>query len=79
MSAHYRVYVDVIVNDTEELRKFALSRAMASGVTAESFAEGDHEGNDADLNVRYWLGWAFDAGTPDNCGFQIENSGVEDA
>lgn len=76
MSKHYRVYVDVELVDYKELRSYALSRALAAGMTEAEFSEGEH--GEEDDNASYWLGWAFDAGTPERCGFSITESGCEE-
>lgn len=71
----YRVYVEVRIHDLTLLRAAALARAIAAGMGAEEFANGEHD-EPAD-NASYWLGWFFDSGTPENCGFEIENSGCD--
>lgn len=78
MAKQYKVWVEVDVEDTAELRSYAQARAVKSGMSESEFASGEHEGDDIDLNIEYWLGWSFDAGTPTGCGFSIQASGVED-
>lgn len=78
----YRIEVEVTLIDPRELREYALKRALESGnVTLADFANGEVYASDGAYalqeNIKYWLGWAFDAGTPLRCGFQIEESRVE--
>lgn len=76
MKIHAQVQIDVTIHDLTELKNHALARAMDAGMSAAEFNGGEHD-EPAD-NISYWLGWAFDAGTPDGCGFQIEGSSVEE-
>jgi hypothetical protein len=77
MDKAFRVHIDVTIHDLEQLRDYALQRALIdTQMSAAEFETGESE--DTESNIAYWLGWAFDAGTPEGCGFQIENSGVED-
>lgn len=80
MAKQYRIWVEVDVTDLAALKAFAKNRAVVEcqGMTDEEFESGEHEANDLDMNIPYWLGWSFDAGTPTNCGFEIIDSGVED-
>ena len=72
----FTVKIEVEVNDIAELRTYALQRALAEcNIDEAEFETG--ESDDVGKNVRYYLCWAFDAGTPRNCGFQIDNSSVE--
>lgn len=70
------VFIDVTVHDMAALRAYALQRALGAGMSQSEFEEGfaDHA---ADGDIPYLLGWAFDAGTPPNCGFTIEQSNVQ--
>lgn len=71
-----QVQVDVTIHDLDLLRDYALRRALASGVSRGEFFQGQHE--EKSDNIAYWIGWAFDAGTPENCGFEIQSSRVEE-
>ncbi|WLA80310.1 hypothetical protein [Bradyrhizobium elkanii] len=73
---HAQVQIDVTVYDMAELKAYALKRAIGAGMTEAEFNEGEHD--EATDNLSYWLGWCFDAGTPEHCGFQIESSRVEE-
>lgn len=76
MKIHAQVQIDVTVDDLDLLRAYALKRAIEAGMTEAEFdAEAPDEPRD---NLSFWLGWCFDAGTPEGCGFQIESSRVED-
>jgi hypothetical protein len=68
----YQIQVDVNVTDPNELRDYAMKRAHDAGISKKEFLQG--ECNEAGCNIEYWIGWAFDAGTPEGCGFEIENS-----
>jgi len=70
--AYYQVQIDVRVHDVAELRAFALARAVEAGISKADFI--DQECDDPQDNVEYWLGWVFDAGTPEGCGIEIEDS-----
>lgn len=74
VSQHYCVMVDVEVQDDAALREYALKRASQAGMSFEDF--GQLEGNEEDRRA-FYLGWAFDNGTPDGCGFEIQQSNVE--
>lgn len=71
----YRIWVAVIVHDLTQLREYAAKRAADAGMSENEFVTGEHD--EPEANVRYWLGWAFDSGTPENCGFNIEDSGAD--
>jgi hypothetical protein len=79
----YTVTVEVDINDLPELRAYALHRAITlCDIDEAEFETGEHPTADGDVsehNIRYWLAWAFDAGTPPLCGFQIENSTAQRA
>jgi len=68
----YQIQVDVNVTDPAELRDYALERAHFAGISLKEFRSG--ETTVESENIEYWLGWAFDAGTPEGCGFEIEES-----
>jgi hypothetical protein len=72
--SNYQIRIDVSVYDLAQLRAYALKRALndCNGMTEAEFTNGDHD--DPEDNVSYWLGWCFDAGTPPNCGFEIQES-----
>ncbi|MDE2020562.1 MAG: hypothetical protein KGJ13_09525 [Patescibacteria group bacterium] len=72
MRQAYQVQISVSVNDLAELREYAMERALTSGCTKHEFEYGEAEA--AEDNIEYWLTWAFDAGTPEGCGFEIEDS-----
>lgn len=74
----YQAWIEVEVTNTAELRAYAMQRAIDRGISESEFTTVEHEGDDFDLNISYWLGWCFDAGTPTACGFEIQDSGVED-
>lgn len=76
MTTHAQIQVDVTIQDLPELKAYALKRAIECGMTEAEFNEG--ECDDPSDNISYWLGWCFDAGTPEHCGFQIESSRVEE-
>lgn len=69
----YQIQINVTVHDLDLLKAYALGRALASGLSEAEFNEGEHDAPED--NITYWLGWAFDSGTPPNCGFDIEDSG----
>jgi hypothetical protein len=72
MSTHV-IEVEVQVQDHAELRAYALRRAIEGGIDEQEFETGE-TGETSAENVDYWLCWAFDAGTPEQCGFQINHS-----
>ena len=74
-NSSYRAWVAVTVYDLAQLREYAWQRAKAIGMSEDEFDQGSHD--DPESNATYWLGWAFDAGTPEHCGFQIEGSGCD--
>ena len=68
----YEIQVNVEVTDIAELREYAMERAHFAGMSLKEFLSG--ESPDPNENIEYWLGWAFDAGTPEGCGFEIQDS-----
>jgi hypothetical protein len=73
MDKSFRVNIDVTVYDMAQLRDYAMQRALVDArMPAAEFETGESE--DAESNISYWLGWAFDAGTPEGCGFQMHEA-----
>jgi hypothetical protein len=68
----YQIRIDVEVYDLSELRAYALKRCHEAGMNVTEFETGEHD--DPEANVTYWLGWAFDSGSPVNAGFRIDDS-----
>lgn len=71
---NYQVQVSVEVTDVAELRDYAMKRACDAGMSKKEFLSG--EACELADNIEYYLGWAFDAGTPEEAGFRIEQSSV---
>ncbi len=77
MTKEYQVIIEVTVDDLAALRAYALQRAEQDcQIDEDEFETG--ESDDEARNIRYWLAWAFDAGTPRDCGFTIQDSHVHD-
>lgn len=80
MRQHYTATIEITVNtdDRPTLRAYAMSRAISHcGMSETEFVHYENEAYADNAEIEFWLGWAFDAGTPDDGGFQIESSQVE--
>lgn len=73
----FRVIVEVEVKDRQQLAAFAKKRALEGGMTAQEFDVYQDVAYQNDDEIGFWLGWAFDNGTPPDSGFAIEQTTVE--
>jgi hypothetical protein len=78
MNSVHTVKIEVVVTDRAALAAFAKKRAADCGIGAREFTAHETQAYSAESEIAYWLGWAFDNGTLPDCGFEIQETVVDD-